>query len=122
MTDGARVTVTGLSGVLGALTAIGRDLDDPRAARRTARLTALRIRAELPVDTGELRDSVTVQDTPGGAAVTVGAPHAAAVEYGTGTTPPRPVVRRARTAAQPVLRAAAAAQVAETIRRHGGAL
>ena len=56
------------------------------SARRGAEIA----RSLAPVDSGELRASIEAQQQGRGAAVRAGAGHAAAVEFGTRYTAPRP--------------------------------
>lgn len=61
-----------------------------QSALSAAEHAAAIARESAPVDTGELRASISSASTPDGAAVTASAPHAPMVEYGTSKMPPRP--------------------------------
>lgn len=52
-----------------------------------------------PVETGELRGSISASPAEGGASVQAAAPHAVMVEYGTSRMPPQPFMLPAAHAA-----------------------
>lgn len=59
---------------------------DRAIARKAAEEAAQVARSNAPVDSGELRESIHVEETDDGYAVVAEAPHAAFVEFGTGIT------------------------------------
>ena len=73
-----------------------------QAALIGAEAAAREARELAPVDSGELRDSISVSAEEGGALVRAGASHAAMVEYGTSKMPPRPFMQNAARAAQDI--------------------
>jgi HK97 gp10 family phage protein len=79
----------------------------------TATRVESQARAAVPVDTGTLRNSITVQVSGLSALVEARAPYASFVEYGTVRRPPQPfMVPAAQGAEQALTRAAEAAGVA----------
>lgn len=60
------------------------------AAASAAAHAAEIARGLVPVDTGELKGSISSSPAPGGAVMTASVPHAAMVEYGTSKMPPQP--------------------------------
>lgn len=60
------------------------------AAVSAAESAAETAKALAPVDTGELKNSISSASAPDGAVVRASAPHAAMVEYGTSKMPPQP--------------------------------
>lgn len=70
------------------------------AAQAAASQAAEEARRNVPVDTGELRESITCSADGLTAQVRADAPYAALVEYGTRRMPPRPFLRPAAMTAQ----------------------
>jgi len=76
---------------------------------RTAVDVVIRAQRIVPVDTGTLRDSIQVGSYDAeGATVEVGAPYAAAVEFGTVHAPAQPYLHPAMDEARPDFEAALA--------------
>ena len=71
-----------------------------RAAAFAAERAAYNARELAPVDTGELRGSISFSAENGGAVVRAEAAHAAMVEYGTSKMPPRLYMQPAAQAAR----------------------
>ena len=68
-----------------------RLMQQAKAAAVTAAETAAQIAWEsVPVDTGELKNSISSASTAEGAVMQAAAPHAPMVEYGTSKMPPQP--------------------------------
>lgn len=68
-----------------------RLMQQAKAAAVTAAETAAQIaRESVPVDTGELKNSISSASTAEGAVMRAAAPHAPMVEYGTSKMPPQP--------------------------------
>lgn len=63
--------------------------------RRKAEAGLAEARAVAPVETGEYRDSLHLEETSGGYALTAGTEHALHVEYGTRSQPGHRVLGRA---------------------------
>lgn len=93
----SNATVSGLANVKKMLNSVNaRVASNTKAEQeRVANAIAEKARALVPVDTGELRDSIHVQNDTLGSIVIAGTDHGASVEYGT-----------ARQAAQPYMRPA----------------
>lgn len=94
----------GMKKVLENLNALpDRLLARGKAAAVSAAAYAAEIaREHAPVDTGELRQSISHSQTEQGAAVIAAAPHAVMVEFGTVKMPPRPFMLEAARASADV--------------------
>lgn len=66
-------------------------MQQAKASAVSAAEHAARIARDLvPVDTGELKESISFAPAPDGAVMRAGAPHGPMVEYGTSKMPPSP--------------------------------
>jgi HK97 gp10 family phage protein len=89
-----------VSNAQSALLRLGIDTAAKEALEEEAEAIAEEMRAAVPVDSGELRDSISVDADGSEARITADAPYAAFVEHGTSDTPAQPFAGPAAEAAR----------------------
>lgn len=99
----SNASVSGLSNVKKMLHSVNAKVTGNTKAEqlRVATAIAKKARELVPVDTGDLRNSIHVQNDKLGSIVIAGTDHAAAVEYGTIKQEAQPYMRPAAASVKP---------------------
>ena len=95
------------------------DQSSAKAMKKAVKNAADKVRALAPKRTGQLTSSIRVQGIPKGQRISVDAPYASYVEFGTGRTPAQPFLSPVLDNPDPILEDYAKEMTSE-LRRSGG--